>query len=100
MGVPNANERELMLGFPRGHTRLLNDAGEDLIPESLRLRLLGNSFSVQVIAHLLTPFAEFAKGLQPLSLRPLRQDALLLSMNRVQAPCDDEEDVDMELFED
>ena len=41
----NAEEREAILGFPRGYTQLA--AG---LPEGVRLRLLGNTFSVPVVA--------------------------------------------------
>lgn len=81
--VPNADEREAILGFPRGHTRLHNEHGEDLLPEALRLKMLGNSFSVQTIAHLLAPIIGCAKNDEPLLTRPLRQGAWILTMDRI-----------------
>jgi len=81
--APNAGEREAILGFPRGHTRLRGDDGEDLFPEGLRLKLLGNSFSVQVVSHLLAPIAASARDGQRLELRPLREDAMVVRMNRI-----------------
>jgi len=87
--VPNANEREAILGFPRGHTQLVDESGCDLFSEGLRMKLLGNSFSVQVVAHLLSPLAEFAKGNAPLHLKAIREGARILTMNRV---CQDGEE--------
>lgn len=82
--APNADEREAILGFPRGHTRLLDDKGHEVFAEGLRLKLLGNSFSVQVVAHLLRPLAAFAQdGSRPLKLRALHANAWILCMDRV-----------------
>eukprot|EP00413_Alexandrium_margalefii_P025682 CAMPEP_0204554280 /NCGR_PEP_ID=MMETSP0661-20131031/27983_1 /ASSEMBLY_ACC=CAM_ASM_000606 /TAXON_ID=109239 /ORGANISM="Alexandrium margalefi, Strain AMGDE01CS-322" /LENGTH=194 /DNA_ID=CAMNT_0051561341 /DNA_START=15 /DNA_END=596 /DNA_ORIENTATION=- len=86
---PNADEREAILGFPRGHTRMRLDDGEEL-PEGARLKMLGNSFSVQVVAHLLAPLAAHAKEGRPLELRPLREGALVLTMDRI-VDCGDDD---------
>eukprot|EP00928_Gymnodinium_smaydae_P000914 TRINITY_DN10334_c0_g2_i1.p1 TRINITY_DN10334_c0_g2~~TRINITY_DN10334_c0_g2_i1.p1 ORF type:complete len:425 (-),score=98.73 TRINITY_DN10334_c0_g2_i1:42-1316(-) len=81
---PNADEREAILGFPRGHTRLRHaPSGEEIFSEGLRMKLLGNSFSVQVVSHLLSPIAAYVLHGAPLMLQPLRDDALVLTMNRI-----------------
>lgn len=87
---PNADERERILGFPRGHTRLNGDVGEELFEENLRLKLVGNSFSVQVVSHLLMAFAAWAKDGQPLTLLPLCCNARILTMNRPWQECANE----------
>jgi len=79
---PNADEREVILGFPRGYTRL-PPGDPSPFDEGQRLKMVGNSFSVQVVAHLLSSFAESVKrGMDP-PLIPLREDAVLLRMDRI-----------------
>eukprot|EP00927_Polykrikos_kofoidii_P087062 TRINITY_DN9945_c0_g1_i2.p1 TRINITY_DN9945_c0_g1~~TRINITY_DN9945_c0_g1_i2.p1 ORF type:complete len:515 (-),score=90.56 TRINITY_DN9945_c0_g1_i2:67-1611(-) len=93
--APNADEREAILGFPRGHTRMPMIGDEDSFCETHRLKLIGNSFSVQVVAHIISAFADYAKGDAPLVLQPLRKDARVFSMNRfIQEEVADDVNVD------
>eukprot|EP00974_Lingulodinium_polyedra_P095938 9299443-Lingulodinium_polyedra.AAC.1 len=70
LACPVAEEREVLMGFPRGHTRIAWQSGRAKAdPEGLecaRRSFVGNSFQCEVVAWLLGHFAYAQKFVQRL----------------------------------
>merc|ERR1712224_489674 len=81
-----ATEKEQIMGFPAGHTNLKQCIRNKtfVISESKRKKLIGNSFSVPAVVHLLTPLAKHLRKPEmiPLDLLEVDSKALVLQINR------------------
>ena len=71
--VPSVNEREVILGFPLGYTRrcMVKSLEGSSQHHDCRLSLLGNSWSIPVVAYLLFSLFRTLGMLPPLSLANL-----------------------------